>query len=756
MSSQYAKLQVAQEDIKGFQGAEQHEHQRRFYEVCMVFRCKTSKFVQDPDMDKDVTGLQEADPEDKKKMELWKQRREAILRSLQNCGLHIFCYYSRDRDEVLVKVGAPPQKLRDTAARMKYKLQLKKQYLNAYAEYRPDFPGRPERGLKDRRVISHIYKTHTEDDYPDSDAIFKTLDRINLINRIITSKDKDCAGINVGKLMYDGELRAFFPLHEAAIVRDLKKNKFEWFWMTEDFSNKLRDYFGDRIAFYFLFMAFYWKWLCLVALVGLSLQFIDLLVHTPDNITAIPFCILMSVWSTFLPYFWRRQEAKYAIGWGTLDLVQSLEPCRPEHHGDQRINPVTSQVEPFYPKEKRRWDYAFSVGVMTLVGSLTSCLLMIILYCRHNYRDHTPGGLWAFQIGLAWFVEFMNGRLTSISQWLTTRENHRTQSEHETAMLAKVMIFKFLNSYLILFYTAFFKHHERLFGSQMKCWQDDCFEDLSWQLAIFVFFRLTMSNLYEYVEPRVNLWWRSLFMEKRAFLQTLQTALNGSIIYEMADMSAAEQQSKREKYDEFRNFDEILLSHGFATFFAVTSPWVCFATLCASLIEIGMDMRALMDSQQRPMPYKARSNEPWSTAFDMYGVLAASTNILLLIFASDQYDNWTYTEKLVLFIYLEHMLLIARLVLKVVFPQVPRNVELLQLKQEHMVHRCLENIKVEQGHDFSMFRDHRVDQIEVFESDIMERDDDDIEPVLDLGASSKAFMHGFTEEKASWMSWKPM
>merc|ERR1719188_833969 len=116
-------------------------------------------------------------------------------------------------------------------------------------------------------------------------------------------------------------------------------------------------------------------------------------------------------------------------------------------------------------------------------------------------------------------------------------------------------------------------------------------------------------------------------------------------------------------------------------FFAVASPWVCVASLFSVLIEIAVEMKSLMDDRQRPIPYKARNNEPWSTAFDMYGVLAASTNIFLLIFASRQYEQWSHTEKLVLFIYLEHMVLLARLMLKVIFPQVPRNVELLQLKQ---------------------------------------------------------------------------
>eukprot|EP00444_Apocalathium_aciculiferum_P016486 CAMPEP_0183472930 /NCGR_PEP_ID=MMETSP0370-20130417/160375_1 /TAXON_ID=268820 /ORGANISM="Peridinium aciculiferum, Strain PAER-2" /LENGTH=130 /DNA_ID=CAMNT_0025665591 /DNA_START=1 /DNA_END=390 /DNA_ORIENTATION=+ len=130
--------------------------------MCMVFKCKPHKGIKDPEVTDqgESAGLREGTQDEQQQIQMWRQRREAMLKSLQNCGLQIFCYYSRDRDEVLVKIGASPQKLRDTAARMKYKLQLKNQYLNAYAEYRHDFPGRPERNYKDRRIISHIYKTH--------------------------------------------------------------------------------------------------------------------------------------------------------------------------------------------------------------------------------------------------------------------------------------------------------------------------------------------------------------------------------------------------------------------------------------------------------------------------------------------------------------------------------------------------------------------------------------------------------------------
>lgn len=53
---------------------------------------------------------------------------------------------------------------------------------------------RPEFRFNDRRIISHIYATHTEDSL-DGSSIFKTSDKIDLINHMISSKDKDCAGL---------------------------------------------------------------------------------------------------------------------------------------------------------------------------------------------------------------------------------------------------------------------------------------------------------------------------------------------------------------------------------------------------------------------------------------------------------------------------------------------------------------------------------------------------------------------------------
>jgi len=744
---------------------------RRHYDMCMVFKYKTDKFVRYPadaeDNDhmvgEDLEGgrqLKEASDADKNKMRMWKSRRTSIMKTLQNCGLHVYSFYNRDRDEIIVKIGASADKLRNTAAMMKYKLPLKAEYLSAYAEYRHDFAGRPELQFTDRRVVSHIYKQHgAEDDFSSDDSMFTTVDRIHIVHHIITSTDKECAGINVGMLQHGEPLTeesaskffsppneplliSYFPLHEDHQLAELKRaSNLSWFMMNGEFTTTVREYYGDKIAYYFLWQSFYWKWLILIGFVGFAKQINDLFFRTPDNWSALPFCVLLAVWSTFLPHFWRRQEAKFAISWGRLNEIETLEQCRPEHWGEPRINPVTARIEPHYPFAKRLSRYLLSYTVVLCAGASVVFVAIALLMLRHHHKQNIAGGVLAFQFILAITVELMNQFLSFIGATLTRFENHRTQSEHETHQLAKIMVFKFVNSYFALYYITFFKTHApAFFGTGLMCMQDDCMLDLQSQLGVFVVFRLVIQNLLEYGMPRVKMMYRSWYFGGRSILSLITGPASFGRI-ELAALSGAENQAKMEKYNTFDDFDEALVTHGYATLFAVAAPWVCGATLFATLLETYIDKKSLTETKQRTFPRKCSSNDPWSTAFTLYGMMAAFTNVFLVIFAAEhaEFAMMTFTEKLVLFLFVEKLVLIAHITLRYALPTVPRTVSLLQLKQADMVHRCLENIKVEPTQDYKMFANASSKvEFDVLERDYMEEDED--EPQIDLSNAHKDVM----------------
>mmetsp|Transcript_38893 Transcript_38893/g.91588 ORF Transcript_38893/g.91588 Transcript_38893/m.91588 type:complete len:764 (-) Transcript_38893:166-2457(-) len=720
-SAQYSKLAGTSSQGSEQRGAEDDMFPAkvREYELCMVFPYKVDKSLKFEELGgaSQGRGLKEATQEQKDKMEMWAQKRDSILKSLQNCGLSIFCYYNRDRDEIIVKIGASAQKLRTTAYRMKYRLQLKEEYLDAFAEFRHDFPGRAELNYTDRRVVSHLYKTHGEDDYPGDDAIFKTTDKIMIINHIITSKDKDCAGINVGNMMHGSkgegkELLAYFPLHEEQKLSELRNNPFGWIFMGTEQANKIHDYFGDKVAYYYLFMSYYWKMLVLPGLVGILLQVVDLMEATPDNSTTVPFCVLLSTWALFMPHFWRRQEAKYAIAWGNLGLEPEFEPARPAYYGEPRINPVTAQVEPYYPFRERLKKYIFSFFVMIFVLALAIGNVLMLMILRHLYRNALPAyGRVVFQVLTAAAVEIVNYAITKIVAAITDWENHRTQNEFETSFLIKTLLAKFVNSFSALYYLAFFKEHFKLGDYAMECGknrngEEDCLLDLQAQLGVFVLFHIVVQNIFEVVVPQLRARYRGFTLDRNR-----------------AELSGVEQQAKKERYNAFSDFDETLVTHGYATLFAVAAPWVCIAVCFGVMLEIFLDMRRLTSIMQRPMPLKCRNNEPWDTAFEIYGALAAFTNVFLAVFTSKVYEGLTSTEKIVWFIFMEHCVILIYMALKSVLPEVPSSVTLLQMKQDNLVHRSLENIKVEETQDYGVFNREGGELMEVHEQDMFEEEE---------------------------------
>ena len=55
-------------------------------------------------------------------------------------------------------------------------------------------------------------------------------------------------------------------------------------------------------------------------------------------------------------------------------------------------------------------------------------------------------------------VMLMNLQYLHLAHWLTEKENHRTQEQFERHAVAKLVSFEFVNTFLALFYVAFYLH----------------------------------------------------------------------------------------------------------------------------------------------------------------------------------------------------------------------------------------------------------------------------------------------------------
>lgn len=660
-------------------------------DVVLVFPYKTSARVAWGEAlhDEQLRGYSAPTAQQTRKMELWKAKREGVITALSDSGLILMLYYSRDRDEIFVKVAADEMHIRQVAEMKRHKLELKPDYLSAFAEYKNDYVGQRELGYRDRRVVSHLYKAHIDDPdenerkkYPRPGAIFRTVDRIQLVDYIIRSSDHNCAGVDVGQSLHDKEVLHYFPLHENGKLLDLDKDWFKAFaWGSE--IDKVRNYFGERIALYFLFMSHFNKWLIFPSIGGCILTVLSILDGTPDNFTAIFVMIGMALWSTFFVHFWRRTAAMHTVKWGTLGVGSMLEPTRPEFFGDSRIDPVTGKIDRYYPFHKRIWKFMFSYLILIVTIVVLLFVVASLFVLRRIFHDK-PGGRLMFQFINAIVVEILNFAFTSTARFLTDRENHRTEADYSNHLLAKTVVFKFVNCYISLYYIAFFKEKSALFGVPMKCVDHDCMKDLGTQLAMFMIVRLTLQNFIELGAPYLYMIWRS-YQEGIQFHTNPFT----NPLTVMPDLSSAEKQSKKEDYDLFQDMDEILILYGYTSLFVVACPWVPVLALVSCVLECFLDQKKLVLIHRRPFPMPAANNEPWDTAFDVFGILAMMTNLAVVIFASDFFSHWTHASRIILFLFIEHIMIGARIAVAVMLPSSPQEVRMLQLQQRVMVHRHL-------------------------------------------------------------------
>eukprot|EP00930_Biecheleria_cincta_P027617 TRINITY_DN1936_c0_g1_i1.p1 TRINITY_DN1936_c0_g1~~TRINITY_DN1936_c0_g1_i1.p1 ORF type:complete len:773 (+),score=119.24 TRINITY_DN1936_c0_g1_i1:76-2394(+) len=652
-------------------------------DLVLVFPYKTSNTLRwgDASAEEEMRGLRQPTEAERQKMESWQEKRLATCHALSDSGLVLMLYYSRDRDEIFARVGADPRHLRQVAEMRRHKLELKEQYLSGYAEYKNDYPGRRDLNYSDRCMVSHLYKNHMDKsgEYPQKDAIFRTVDRIRLIDHIIRSSDHHCAGVDIGQLLHESDMLHYFPLHEQGKLEDMDKAWFKTFVTGRDI-DKLRDYFGERIAFYFLFMSHLIRWLVLPTIVGIAVWLLDLIVQTPDNFTAFFMCIGAGLFTTCFVHFWRRKANRYALKWGTFTMSKTPDPTRPEFYGVSRINPVTGRVDRYYPWSERIFKVLFSYAVMIVAVLCLVFSVACLMVLRHIF--HKNGGRYTFQIVNALAVELTNTLFTSLAAWLTDRENHRSYSEHTNHVLGKTVVFKFINCYMSLYYIAFFKSRSSLFGMPMECVNDDCLNDLGSQLAIFMMMRLTLQNAIELGGPYVVMMYRSI-VEGVAF----HTSIFTNPLTVMPDLSSPEKQSKKEDYDVYADMDEVLMLYGYTVLFVVACPWVPLVAMICLILECFLDQKKLVLLFRRPFPDAASNNEPWDTAFDVFGMIAMATNTAVVVFGSHVFDNWTHYQKMMIFLGVEHAMILLRILLGTLLPAVPWEVRLLAMQQQVIVHR---------------------------------------------------------------------
>ncbi|KAF6332444.1 anoctamin 5 [Rhinolophus ferrumequinum] len=205
--------------------------------------------------------------------------------------------------------------------------------------------------------------------------------------------------------------------------------RFSYFYKEQPL-DLIRNYYGEKIGIYFVFLGFYTEMLLFAAIVGLACFVYGLLSmhsstrsteicdpeiggqiimcplcdlvcefwrlnstclaskvsHLFDNESTVFFAIFMGIWVTLFLEFWKQRQARLEYEWDLVDFEEEQQQLqlRPEFEAmckHRKMNPVTKEMEPYMPLHRRIPWYFLSGATVTLWMTLViASMVSVIVY----------------------------------------------------------------------------------------------------------------------------------------------------------------------------------------------------------------------------------------------------------------------------------------------------------------------------------------------------------------------------------------
>ncbi|KAB1272542.1 Anoctamin-5 [Camelus dromedarius] len=393
----------------------------------------------------------------KKEAELKAERRKEFEQNLRKTGLELETEDKRNSEDgktYFVKIHAPWEVLITYAEVLGIKMPIKESDIPRADKIPFSYMLGP---LKLPRNVKHPHPEYFTAQFTrhrqelflieDESSFFPSSAR----NRIVYYILSRCPfGVEDGKkrfgierLLNSNTYSSAFPLHDGQYWKPsepsnpaneryiLHQNwaRLSYFYKEQPF-HLIKDYYGEKIGIYFVFLGFYTEMLFFAAVVGLACFIYGLLSmrdssssteicdpniggqiimcplcdhvcdfwrlnstclaskvsHLFDNESTVFFAIFMGIWVTLFLEFWKQRQARLEYEWDLVDFEEEQQQLqlRPEFEAmctHRKMNTVTKEMEPHMPLCNRIPWYFLSGATVTLWMSLViACMVAVIVY----------------------------------------------------------------------------------------------------------------------------------------------------------------------------------------------------------------------------------------------------------------------------------------------------------------------------------------------------------------------------------------
>uniref|UniRef100_A0A096LTC7 Anoctamin n=1 Tax=Poecilia formosa TaxID=48698 RepID=A0A096LTC7_POEFO len=462
-----------------------------------------------------------------------------------------------------------------------------------------------------------------------------------------------------------------FPLHNPDKLKDLSESWYSGNQLTQPL-DKVNEYFGSSVAFYFSFLDFYTWSLLPPAILGLFIAYFSTKDIDLHNLKAV----FSMLWSTVVIELWKRRSSTLSYQWGTLNLAERFAEPRPGFHGDLGVNPVTGRVEPLFPEWKRDLRMALvSVPVVGLFLGLVVLGMMCFYWAEarvkwlHKDWDSMISQTFLYVPSVLHIV-YTNMLATvyrTVATSLTEYENHREESAYDNHLTGKILVFTFFNNFAVLFHIAFFKQDVPL---------------LRKRLASLLIITQLVNQVTEVVIP---------FLVDRFI--------------------SAPHRSEREddpKEDKFRNqgtlptfpglfaeYIELLVQFGYLSLFSCVFPLTAVLLLLNNLTEIRSDAYKICKLFRKPFYPPVASMGVWKVAFEVLSFVSVVSNCWLLLLSprlqkTSQEAGMSGSHLLVGAVMVEHVLILVKVIMAALIPDEP---DWIRKKREHIEYTSMQALR---------------------------------------------------------------
>ena len=328
------------------------------------------------------------------------QRRQAIAARCRFVGLEVSIDTSRDGDERLLKLSAHDELLEEIAEHITMEKRLK---VGGYTDY--------------TRANKRLFQPAS------STSFFTSLERCRLILAILEMNlSEGGCDIDINKEIADGVLSAVVPIHEASVVEEHLMERWAMAPLKvypEQPLDDVRDYFGERIAFYFAFAQTLTRSLIAPSIVGFIAVCGIFVYGSPDNPLCPLYSMFILLWITGFCKQWRREEARLAFRWNVEDYEET-ERTRREFKGplargfysregyfldvaeEDKLALAAPLTRKFTPEQRQRRQI-YSIGVIgTIIFGVMAGIVGVLAYRSFLQlsfffaREIDLGGVFAF------------------------------------------------------------------------------------------------------------------------------------------------------------------------------------------------------------------------------------------------------------------------------------------------------------------------------------------------------------------------